>query len=202
MGKLSNSFEKPANPRVGRSGSIPGVSGTSVTKASPIPEVYEDRKDYLRQYQKGWAKSRREAWLQANGPCKQCGMAGPLELDHVDPAKKVSHRVWSWTALRRDAELKKCQALCRPCHKVKTRAYVRRLMTGKRGVALKLSPEIVEAIYREAKAGGKPRAMGRRYGISHSTVIHIRDGKEWRWLTSKLDQAPKAEQLGLFKEAA
>ncbi|AYD87555.1 HNH endonuclease [Mycobacterium phage Salacia] len=45
-----------------------------------------------------------------------------LNLDHIDPTKKVSHNIWSWSQVRRDAEIAKCQVLCLPCHKDKTAA--------------------------------------------------------------------------------
>lgn len=62
----------------------------------------------------------RNEWLEANGPCVRCGSRDNLEIDHVDPWLKVSHRIWSWSKERRDVELAKCQVLCRACHKKKT----------------------------------------------------------------------------------
>jgi hypothetical protein len=73
----------------------------------------------VRAYSK--AIQRRDAWLAENGPCQRCGSWDRLEVDHVDPSKKISHKVWSWSALRRAEELAKCQALCSDCHQEKTR---------------------------------------------------------------------------------
>ncbi len=64
---------------------------------------------------------RRKEWFDAKGPCVQCGSWQELELDHIDPKTKVSSRIWSWTQSKRDAELKKCQVLCRSCHLEKTK---------------------------------------------------------------------------------
>jgi 5-methylcytosine-specific restriction endonuclease McrA len=75
-----------------------------------------------RRYARDWMRRRRESWLAANGPCRQCGATADLEVDHIDPAQKVSHAVWSWSAARREAELAKCQVLCSTCHKKKTAA--------------------------------------------------------------------------------
>lgn len=75
-------------------------------------------------YQKAWRMKRRQAWFAANGPC-ECGSWDDLELHHVDPGAKVSHRVWSWGAARRKAELAKCKALCASCHQAKTSEYLR-----------------------------------------------------------------------------
>lgn len=52
--------------------------------------------------------------------CK-CGAEENLQLDHINPSEKISHRVWSWNKEKRDIELSKCQALCEKCHKEKTR---------------------------------------------------------------------------------
>lgn len=52
--------------------------------------------------------------------CVHCGSTNSLEVDHVDPEQKVSHRIWSWSAARRTAELAKCQILCTDCHLTKT----------------------------------------------------------------------------------
>lgn len=72
-----------------------------------------------------WVAKRRAAWLAANGPCVRCGATERLEIHHKDPAAKSSHRVWSWNIVRRNAELAKCEVLCRPCHQVETTAQIR-----------------------------------------------------------------------------
>ena len=79
-----------------------------------------DRKTYLREYQKIWLRSRRDAWFKENGPCKTCGSWENLELDHIDPTLKVSNRIWSWNLTRRNEEISKCQVLCKKCHQDKT----------------------------------------------------------------------------------
>lgn len=72
-----------------------------------------------RKYQREWCAKNRAAYLH-DKVCAHCGSTGPLEVDHIDPALKVSHSIWSWSAVRRAAELAKCQTLCVPCHKAKT----------------------------------------------------------------------------------
>lgn len=72
-----------------------------------------------REYQRQWIAARRAAWL-AGKSCATCGATDNLEVDHIDPLKKVTHRVWSWSEKRRQAELAKCQVLCTSCHLDKT----------------------------------------------------------------------------------
>ncbi len=73
-----------------------------------------------RDYQLKWMRARRRHRL-AGLTCARCGSSQDIEIDHIDPRKKASHRIWSWTEKRYQAEMKKCQLLCVECHKVKTR---------------------------------------------------------------------------------
>ena len=72
-----------------------------------------------REYQRTWMRNRRAEYFNGKS-CNHCGSSRELELDHVDPSKKVSHKIWSWSAERREAELAKCQVLCSDCHLEKT----------------------------------------------------------------------------------
>jgi hypothetical protein len=76
----------------------------------------------MSQYQNAWLKRRRQEWLATQGACVRCGSWKKLEVDHIDPEQKVSHRIWSLSEKRRLAELEKCQVLCHGCHLKKTAA--------------------------------------------------------------------------------
>lgn len=78
------------------------------------------RKEYLKTYQREWMRKRRAAYFDKKS-CSRCSSKERLELDHINPAIKVNHVIWSWAKPRREAELSKCQVLCRPCHWLKTR---------------------------------------------------------------------------------
>lgn len=82
--------------------------------------INDKRKEYIRKWQRECLKRRRQAWLRENGPCVKCGSTERLEVDHINPAEKKTHAVWSWKQERRMAELKKCQVLCYKCHKKKS----------------------------------------------------------------------------------
>lgn len=85
------------------------------------------RNEAHREAQRLWyikiVKIRRVLWFKENGPCAKCGCRTRLELDHIDPSKKISHNIWSWGERRRLEELKKCQVLCYRCHKKKSIEY-------------------------------------------------------------------------------
>ena len=78
-----------------------------------------------RAHQREWYARRRAEWIIAHGPCAICGSWEDLEVDHVDPTTKLSHRVWSWAKERREAELAKCQVLCGTHHQEKSTQYRR-----------------------------------------------------------------------------
>lgn len=72
-------------------------------------------KELQRDYQRAWVAKRRKAWF-SDKSCAVCKSKDYLELDHINPKNKVASCIWSWSEKRRDAELKKCQVLCRSCH--------------------------------------------------------------------------------------
>lgn len=80
---------------------------------------YKD-KAKLRAAQLAWLMKRRNNWFAENGPCVKCQSWDNLQLDHIDPKTKISHKIWSWSDERRLAELAKCQVLCKLCHKAKS----------------------------------------------------------------------------------
>lgn len=88
-----------------------------------MPTPSHLRREYLREYQRKWIKKRRDDYFKDKS-CRKCGATDRLQLDHVDPTKKVSHNIWSWSAKRRDVELAKCQVLCDPCHKAKSKSQL------------------------------------------------------------------------------
>lgn len=84
-------------------------------------------RDLQLEYQRQQYASRRAHYFaRAGSRCVHCGMvaATPVgfEADHIDPSTKVSHKIWSWSIPRLEAELSKCQWLCGSCHKAKTAA--------------------------------------------------------------------------------
>ena len=85
-----------------------------------------------REYQRLWVKGRRAAFF-ADKACAKCGSTDRLELDHINPAEKTSHRIWSWSWKRILAEASKCQVLCADCHQQKT--YEQRPVKAEHGSA-------------------------------------------------------------------
>lgn len=72
------------------------------------------------EYQRKRAARIKAKWLKGKA-CAECGSTEQLEIDHIYPNLKVSHKIWSWSEPRRKEELAKCQVLCKRCHKVKTK---------------------------------------------------------------------------------
>lgn len=74
--------------------------------------------------QAAWKLNRRIEFF-ADKSCVTCDSTDRLELDHVNPAEKIDHRIWSWSQERREAEIAKCQVLCYTCHKAKSKAQAK-----------------------------------------------------------------------------
>jgi hypothetical protein len=116
------------NKTLGDSGSTPDPTSRSTTAVegraslnivTKTLDQVERRKAYMRAYQIQWAKNHRNEYMTGKS-CVRCGSVDGLEIDHIDPSTKVSHRIWSWSKLRRNEELDKCQVLCHDCHQQKT----------------------------------------------------------------------------------
>lgn len=132
--------------------------------------TYKDLKKQ-REYQRKWMKKRREDWLTKNGPCIWCGVTKNLQIDHKDPSKKVSHNIWSWAEKRRKAELKKCQILCKSCHKLKTEINLEG--------TYKTTRKEVEQMRKLYKKGISHRKLSAMFGISYGHVGRIIRKEHW-----------------------
>lgn len=71
----------------------------------------EKRKEYARL----WVKKRRDEFF-SDKQCLKCESKEDLVLHHRDPSKKEHHCIWSWSKIRRDIEIAKCDVLCNNCH--------------------------------------------------------------------------------------
>lgn len=80
---------------------------------------YAKRREYMRAYQLRWVTARRDEWIQSKGgKCVVCGSTHQLEVDHILPELKEFNpkNVWGLKKEKREAELAKCQVLCKLCH--------------------------------------------------------------------------------------
>ena len=123
---------------------------------------------YMRDYQREWMRARRAEFF-AGKTCVSCGSGESLELDHVDPAEKVSHRIWSWSRDRQAAEIAKCQVLCTDCHKTKTFSE-RRSYRGASNPAAVWSDDDVRTIHEMRQQGMTYQEIGDAWGVSKSAI--------------------------------
>lgn len=131
-----------------------------------------------RKAQREWMARRKAQWIEENGPCASCGSSEDLQVDHIDPSKKISHACWSWSEQRRLAELAKCQVLCAPCHlrkslreRAKGEAHGRALLTDKK----------VKKIRKKYQSGQWTHlALAQKYGVGQTTIRNIIHRRTWR----------------------
>ncbi len=121
---------------------------------------------------------RRQEWIVAHGPCAECGSWDELEVDHVDAGTKVSSNVWSWSQIRRDAELAKCQVLCHDCHKTKTYRNLEHAH-GERSNLARWSETEVRKVRRLFESGIRQCDIAEEMHMSRGTVWNIVHGKAW-----------------------
>lgn len=83
---------------------------------------YKNRADWNAYYR----RRRNKAIEYLGGNCVRCGATEDLQFDHIDPSTKsfaVGERMtYAWERIQ--AELDKCQLLCRDCHVAKTSVEV------------------------------------------------------------------------------
>jgi hypothetical protein len=84
---------------------------------------YKDPKKQ-KEFQRLWIAARRALFFQ-DKHCRKHAEDGVLvmtnlQLDHEDPKKKWSHRIWSYSWEKIMKEVAKCQILCDECHFNKT----------------------------------------------------------------------------------
>ena len=75
-------------------------------------------------YQREWMRKRRHDFFK-DKTCAKCNVNINLEIHHVDRKTKISHKIWSWSAERRIAELTKCIILCEDCHQQETNKQIK-----------------------------------------------------------------------------
>jgi hypothetical protein len=134
--------------------------------------------DKKRKYQAEWRKSRRQQWIDAKGPCKQCGSNESLEIDHINPDDKQYHtrELWSRSAAIRDAELAKCQVLCWSCHQAKTKEEHRERFFGKPNFSARTIPdEKYLMVQKLVKSGMSERKACGLVGMCRGTYSSIKN---------------------------
>ncbi len=137
--------------------------------------------EYQRTWQREWMARRRAEWF-AGKACAHCGSIEDLQLDHIDAKDKVAHSVWSWSQVRREAELAKCQVLCEPCHKAKTKENGEHARGEKNGQH-KLTAHEVTAIRQRAQAGEMITAIAKDYPqVTKWALYKITEGNDWKYL--------------------
>lgn len=129
-----------------------------------------------REYQREWMRKRREEFF-SDKSCVKCNSIDSLELDHINPATKVSHSIWSWSKARRDEELAKCQVLCENCHKEKSATEAPK---GSQHGMSKLTEDEVVEMRRMYSSGVRQYELVRLFKIDKRTVSLVVNNKMWK----------------------
>lgn len=113
-----------------------------------------------------WIAKRKASYL-TDKVCSVCESTNKLQIDHIDPTTKISHNIWSWSQERREAELVKCQILCKLCHDKKSQ-YEHAI--GERAGAAKLSNSEVDEIRLLFKQGTPTLVIAKLFSVHIRTI--------------------------------
>lgn len=130
-----------------------------------------------RKYHREWMAKRRAEYFK-DKYCVQCNSTQNLELDHIDRKTKEHHAIWSWSQVRREAELAKCQVLCRECHLQKTKKE-HSMVRGSQTSQAKLTEENARKIKEEYQSGISGIELATKYGINKSNIYRLLRGETW-----------------------
>jgi hypothetical protein len=119
-----------------------------------------------------------KAIIELGGKCVHCGLTACLELDHIDRSTKSFpiSRPPSEKAFRE--ELKKCQVLCRWCHREKSTKEHQ----GDNCPHAKLTGKQVKEIKELLKLGKLGTELAKEYGVCPMQISRIKNGKRWQHL--------------------
>ena len=128
---------------------------------------------------------KREAFDILGGVCAHCQSTLSLQVDHINPKTKsfnVTRKLRSlpWSNIL--SELKKCQLLCRLCHKEKTKSeksYGKKLF-GSDNPNARLKEDQVLEIKRGLAQHISMAELSRTLGIGYENIKAIKSGRAWR----------------------
>lgn len=163
----------------------------STWTVATVVDVSDVLRSQLEQH-RAWHRERmaaRRAEYLAGKKCVRCGSTERLEIDHIDPATKVTHRLWGWSRAKRAVELAKCQVLCHDCHNIRT---------GKQNGGL--PDETILGARREYAAGGVTlEQLADRHGVSVAAMRKAVRGLRYRHLPDAVPESQVRHERGWEK---
>lgn len=132
---------------------------------------------WLRKFKADKNKKRKlEAIDVLGGKCVQCGKIEDLEIDHID--KKTKSFAISRPPSEKSfwEELKKCQLLCKRCHREKSTKEHQ----GDNCPHAKLSEKKVREIKKSLLLGVKNCELAKKYGVGAMAISRIKYGTRWQ----------------------
>lgn len=143
-----------------------------MVKRTRTPEYFQWQRKYKSEQIK---KLKLQAIEQLGGECVSCHTKSDLELDHIDrktktfPISRPPSEKAFWQ------EIKKCQILCKPCHRIKSTKEHQ----GDNCPHAKLTSEQIKEIRKELLLGCKGSELSRKYGVSVTHISKIKNKKRW-----------------------
>jgi len=155
-----------------------------------MPRVRTKTQEEYNAYHRAWTQKQKDAFY-SNKSCQVCGSDERLEIDHIDPEKKIDNNIWNWAIERRLEELSKCRVLCHDCHVQRhvedgtfKRSGLLHGRLGENGPNAKLKESQVRRIRLLVALGLKSqRGIAKELGLAPATVNQIIKMKRWRHIS-------------------
>jgi len=115
------------------------------------------------------------------GKCVRCGATENLQFDHIVPGSRVRKisEATNWSLERFLAEVDKCQLLCDPCHRQKSKE-AGETAHGERNPRAKLTEDDVREI---RKSDLSYSQLAVQYGVGKRAIMSVKLGRTWKHTT-------------------
>ena len=138
--------------------------------------------------------------LKAKARCLKCGENDShcLIFHHRNPSDKKYEisKMMNSSLYTINKEISKCDILCANCHlklhrkeiddknrnNPKEKYIHKEIVKGEGNFNAKLKNNDIPAIRKLLKDSSSLSGIGRQYGVSKTTICHIRDRKTWAWV--------------------
>ena len=180
-----------------RTANAAGLTAPESSNLSPstnyflnMPYTNSKMNEYLKQR---YFSLKMKAFGLLGNKCANCNAEKDLQIDHIDYKLKKfnitpSLRSKPWEDVL--IELKKCQLLCRKCHKIKTvleGSYGFERAIGSANGQSKLTEQDVILIKDLLTKKLSCESIAKKFGVSRETISAIKTGRSWSHLNCGLE---------------
>lgn len=147
-------------------------------------------REYHRAYSREYYHRRKQELIEMlGGICRSCGSKENLTFDHTDPNSRSFKlgKLLNYSKIRQEEEIKKCQLLCKKCHREKSQkegSFSKNKLKGSSVWNSKLTEALVIQIKNLLKQKITQQKIADDFKVSRSTIKFISQGRTWAHVTN------------------